>query len=290
MADDYSKSKFLPPDEAGNPGQTYPENATQSPFQRLEPLITPDLLIQRHLFGIPLVSRFKDPLTQKPMRMTNDMLKDYINQSVNECEALCSIDIFPVKYHEKQPYSKPDFEQFGYFKLKHKPVHSLDAMTVQLADESEIFVFPNEWIETSNLTYGQVNIIPLGFSNLGTGTGIIGVPSRGTAVYFNNLWNRSWVAALFGFSYTTGFLNGQLPIVVNELIGVVAAINILSMLAATWARVTSTSLGLDGMSQAISVPGPQIWTVRIGELKERRDELMKKIRKLFGQLWNVGDV
>lgn len=267
-------------------GTQYPINANAAAWGRLEPLLTPEQLKSRFLKGIPMVLKIRDPDTKEFIRITDDELKDYIEQAVSTAEEETSTIIMPTQFHEKLPFHKMDYEQFGYFRLARRPVASIEDLTVELADKSDVFVFPVEWVETANLIKGQINIIPLAFQGVQGGTGIIGggiTAGGGTAVFFNALWNRPWVAALFGVSYTAGWKDGLLPKPVNELIGTIAAMRVLSMIAAALAQTTSTSLGLDGMSQSVSTPGPQRYQLRMEELKADRALFVKKIKKNLGQ-------
>lgn len=295
---DYTNSKpagnrELNPDGSVNTqGNQYLENANTTPWGRLEPLLTVDQLKSRFLKGIPLTLKIKDPETGKPYKISDEELKDYIETAVDEAEQELSLVLMPTQFTMKLPFQKQDFDNFGYFQLPHRPVASIEALNVQLADGSDIFVFPTQWIETSNLIHGQLNIIPLAFQGLAAGTGIIGGTSagQGTAVFFNALWNRPWVAALFGVVYTAGFKNGLMPKSINQLIGIIAAMQVLSQIAAAYAMVQSTSLGLDGMSQSVSTPGPQRFAKRMEELQAQRTLLVKKLRKSYGQKIVVGTV
>jgi len=85
-----------------------------------------------------------------------------------------------------------------------------------------------------------------------------------------------------------GFRDFLVPDFVNDLIGLTAAIEILSQLGATYAWMTGGSLGIDGLSQSSSGPGPQVFATRIGELKERQAKLMKKFRNFGGMSLSVG--
>ena len=109
-------------------------------------------------------------------------------------------------------------------------------------------------------------------------------------MFLNILGQKPWVPAFWGIEYTTGFQNGQVPVIVNDLIGTIAAQRVLSMLAATYARSNSTSLSIDGMSQSISTPGPQVFKVRLDELAEQRKLLTNKVKKLFQQKFIVGNI
>ena len=74
----------------------------------------------------------------------------------------------------------------------------------------------------------------------------------------------------------------MVPRVINEYIGCVAAVEVLSQLALTYARANSHSLGIDGLSQSVSTPGPQIFKVRMDELEEKKKAIMKKVKAIFG--------
>lgn len=277
----------------GVQGKQYIEGAAFAAWGRVEPLLTPEQLKTRYLMGVPMVLRIKDPTTGKNFIITDEMLQDYIELAVGDGEEETGTVIMPTQFVEKLPFQKQDFESFGYFQLPRRPISSIEALNVTLADGSDVFDFPTEWIETSNLIHGQLNIIPLAFQGIEAGTGIIGGginAGGGTAVFFNSLWNRPWVAALFGVTYTAGWKDGMLPKIVNNLIGTIAAMRVLSQIAAAYALFTSTSLGIDGMSQSVSTPGPQRFAVRMEELKADRALYVRKIKKIVGTKMVVGTV
>jgi hypothetical protein len=276
----------------GTQGRQYPLDVTASSWGRMEPLLTPDQLKSRYLKGIPMVLKIKDPETLQNFRITDDELKDYIELAVEEAEQELNLTIMPTQVTHKLPFQKQDYENFGFWQLPHRPISSIEALNVTLADGSDVFVFPPEWIETANLVAGQLNIIPLAFAGIQGGTGVIGGTSagQGTAVFFNSLWNRPWVAALFGVTYTAGFKNGLMPKYVNNLIGCIVAMRVLSQIAAAYAMWSSTSLGLDGMSQSVSTPGPQRFKVRMEELEKDRALMVRKIKKMFGGKFVVGTI
>lgn len=274
MSQDYSNSK-------PGLGALYLDHAVDSVlFPRTEPLLTPDLLKTRFLFGIPLQSFFKDPVTGKFPILTDEILKDYIIRAVNIAEMQTSTVIFPAQFAEKYPYDKAEYETFGYLKLAHRPISSIEKLTINFSNNEDLFTIQNEWIETSYLIRGQINIIPLTLAVNGGG-GITGSPGIGAA-FLSLLQRPSWVPAYWKVVYTAGWCNGQIPYVINELIGVIASIDILSTLAAMLARYTSTSLGIDGLSQAVSGPGPNIYALRIQELEERRRRLVKEVKVYCG--------
>ena len=261
-------------------GSPWPENGIESSRQGVEPLITPDLLKTRHLFGVPLVSAIKDAITGKQQVMTDEMLQDYIDGAVSQAELELKIDIFPVKRREKQPFDINLYNSFGYFQLSHRPCTSVDKLSVTPSNELDVYVVPNDWVEGAYLHRGQVNIVPLTVAFV-QGT-YIPQQSSGGAAFLQILGNKAWIPAWWQIEYTSGFKDGMLPRALNEYIGTVAAMEALSMLAATYARTNSHSLGIDGLSQSVSTPGPQIFKIRLEELEKKKTALTKKIKAIFG--------
>jgi hypothetical protein len=262
------------------PGGLFPANASNSQWNRLEPLITPEQLRNRQLFGIPLVSGMKDPVTGKYQIMTNDLLKDIIDRAVAQCEIETGIDIFPNVIDEKQAFDQAEYSQYGYFRTRRRPISGVNLLTVCPTTNEDIFTVPIEWIETGYLPYGQINILPL-TAALGQG-GFVPAMSAGGAVFLAILGTRPWMPSFWKIQYISGFLDGQLPKIINELVGVQSAIIALSSLAATKAISTSHSLGIDGLSQSVSGPGPQMYVTRIQELELEKKSIIGKVKNLFG--------
>jgi hypothetical protein len=258
-----------------------PENAIEADYGRLEPIIGPTELRQRHLFGIPLVSQLKDPYTGRPQIMTDDFLRDYIDGAMQQGEQLVGIDFRPVIHKEKYPFDRNSYESYGYFMLNHRPVSNLAHIAVAPANGTEVYSVPLEWVEVANMVRGQINIIPMTAAFIQGGT--VPAGQTGSSYFLAILGNKFWVPAYWQITYTSGFPDGLVPRVVNDLIGTIAAMEILSMLAVTFARTNSHSLGLDGLSQSISTPGPQIFAVRLEELEKKKTELVKKLKAKTGR-------
>ena len=92
--------------------------------------------------------------------------------------------------------------------------------------------------------------------------------------------NVSWIPSFYRVLVTTGFPENQIPVIVNELIGVTAAIDMLSRIGVMF-RATGTSLGQDGISQSISGPGPNIYATRIEQLQLRQQQIINQVRQYF---------
>jgi hypothetical protein len=274
VAGDYSTSK-------DGLGEVFPLNKLTSDWIENEPLIGPRKLRKLHLFGLPLVSSVPDPLTGKPEVMDDTDLEEHIIEAVSIVELESGIDLFPKQYIEKHAFDKAEYDSMGYIQIRHRPISSIESMTVTPSNEQTVYTIPNEWIDVGYLRQGQINLIPLTIA-LKTGTVVPLTTSAGGATFLSIFGNRSWIASFFEIKFSSGFPNGKLPRIVNQLIGVVAAMEILSLLATTNSRSTSSSLSFDGISQSVSTPGPEVYLQRLKELGEKRRWLLKKLQRWFG--------
>jgi hypothetical protein len=82
---------------------------------------------------------------------------------------------------------------------------------------------------------------------------------------------------------------GQVPVPVNELIGCLAAIDVLSAIAPS-NIYNSQTLSQDGISQSSSGVGPRIYELRIQELEVKRDTLIKKLKGIFSGKFFVDNI
>ena len=275
MSADYSNAKFP---VGSSSGEIYPQNAISTEWARVEPLISPTLLKRRHLLGIPLVSWVQHPITKKRQEVTDEDLKDLILVAVSKAEELTGTYIFPVEFLEKHPFDRNQYESFGYMQTLRRPVSSIESLTVTPSNNVDLFSVPLEWIETANLIRGQINIIPMTISNQNL---VVNTQSGGGAAFLAFLSYKNWIPAFWQLKYTCGYKDGLLPRILNYLIGIIAAIDVLAMLGATLMG-NSASLGIDGLSQSASGPGPQVYSTRIEMLTAERDIYVKKIKKLSG--------
>ena len=271
-------------------GKIYKENAVASSWNGEQPLITPQELRDIHLFGIPPVSAIRDPLTNRPAIMTDPLIKRFINEAVTLGEAELKIDIFPTQYVEAQAFDRAAYDSMGYFQLRHRPIASLESITVSPANEMPQLLIPLDWVSVSYLHLGQVNLLPLTLATRGNAVVPLATSPMGQTWLSLISGGKPWVSSLFEFMYTTGFKEGCIPGIINQFLGTVAAMEILSVLASTYSRSTSTSLGIDGLSQGISSPGADIFTVRLTQLAEKRGWLRGRIQAALGASFIVDNV
>lgn len=261
-------------------GLQYPEHVIDSSWISTEPLLTPELLRVRFLFGIPLVSNLANPLTGKRQVMTDPLIQDFILRAVEEAELDLGIKIFPAQLSEKYPFDRNLFESFGYLQLEHRPVSSIDQLSIRPANGEDIYTFPLTYVEVSGLQRGQLNIVPIG-ATIGQSSAL-NIGGSGIGYLLAMAGTRNWIPAWWNVIYTIGFKDGLMPKIINEVIGVYAALEILGELGTTYANSNSHSLSLDGASESISGPGPQIYQARMDWLELKRQKIVKKLRAIMG--------
>lgn len=271
-------------------GETYQIGEVEGSWQRLEPILSPAQLRAFHLFGIPLVSVLRDPFTGARAVITDDLLKQYIDRSVALAELETGLIITPTKFIERHPFDKAEYEALGYFRTRQRPVTSVEGIRVTPANDIDVYMVPTEWIEGGYLQYGQINIIPLTLALSSGGTVVSTQSAAGGALFLAIFGYMHWIPAFWKIEYTAGFKDGKVPTILNELIGTIAAMEVLSMLAATFAQNQGASLSLDGVSQSISGPGPNIFAVRLGELGDKRKRIVTKLKALYGAGIIVGNL
>jgi hypothetical protein len=278
-------------------GGVYPVHAlsVSNLLKRCEPMLSPEQLISRFLKGVPLVFPNGDGFT-------GDELKDRINLAMNESELLLGRNIPREQFVEKASFDYALYRSYIHIKSEHGPIISLERLAIVSSDNVNIFEIPSQWVESSNFSKNQINVIPLlaafGSATVG-GTliapGTAGASGAGAGIAFLSILNGgaggTQIPAYWEIRYTAGLTStdGKFPVVVNELIGCVAAIALLSEIGATFIH-TSQSQSQDGISQSSSGLGPRIYQLRIEELMAKRDELVKKLKGIFSNKFVISNI
>jgi hypothetical protein len=269
----------------------YPVHAVQTSglLRRVEPPLTPELFFDRYLLGIPFQFIGGNPFTP-------EILKDRIMMAMNETEAQLGTTIYREEFQDKLPFDYSLYKSFIHLKPRHSPIVSLERVAIVASNDEIIFVIPSVWMDMSNASIGQLNCVPL-LSAFGatstTGTPITAL-NQGAGVAFLAIWGSSGsstnIPAYWQVNYSAGLSNieGQIPVIVNQLIGTNAAINIISQIA-TLFLTTSQSQSQDGISQSSSWLGPRAFQLRIEELMANRDELIAKIKGIFAKKYVIGE-
>lgn len=261
----------------------------QAAFARVEPILTVDQLKERFLFGIPLVAALPDPLTKKKAVYTDPMLKDAIMRAcaTTEMEVGSGFHIAPVEVTRRVPMDKAEYKSLGFFRVPDAPILRVTSLAVRPADGTIVYEAPLNWIDPGQFKKGQVNLIPLTAAFLGTGG--VAAFADGGAAWLTMIASSQWVASFWQITYITGMDEGHIPLVVNELIGLIAAIDVLGKLAATY-RIASYSTGLDSASQSVSGPGPALYDAAIQRMMDEKKTKLGRIKSMYFKRFVIDNV
>lgn len=245
-------------------------------LSRVEPILTPEKFRSRYMLGLPKVLPNGDVIT-------DDILKDKIVRATNRAEIELGINIDPVQYTDRLPFDRNLYKNFMHFRTMKRPVISVENVAIWSANQEELFRVPLDWVDMGQAVNGQINVIPF-LATYAQGEGMVTTISNAGYAYLATLEGHRWLPSYWNVTYTHGLCThgGQIPIVVNDLIGTLAAIEILSLLGPT-DPYTSASLSQDGISQSHGFAGIQRYKVRLDELTQERDRLISKLKAL----WNV---
>lgn len=275
-----------PFNQNSGPGDVYPIHSIQSEdsWTETEPLITPEKVKQLHLFGIPLVSGMIDPTTGKNQVLLPEQIAEHIDYAIGDAELETGLTIVERKFDQPVPFDPQEYKSYGFMQLPIRPISSVEEIVIKIANQPKLWTIPNQWVSKSHLVYGQLNILTVGIMGVLTESGNQQVipDAAGNALLFTALFSKDayWIPEMFRIKFTAGFPSNKIPKVVNNLIGTIAAMEILSLLASTYTN-NSQSLSVGGLSESSSGPGPQRFDARLKVLEKKRAALTKKLRAQY---------
>ena len=248
----------------------YPVKAIDaSSFQRVEPFLTPKLFLSRFLKGIPL----KSPITKE--EYSKEELQDYIQQSMNLVEMESQLDIAPVQRRHRLPFHRDQYQEFIFIEIPNKPILSVDELGIRTSNDTNIYTFPQEWIDPANFIDGKINVIPLSPAIAGNVNGFQSPSAGGGFLVMIGLSEH--IPAYWEVKCTTGFtLKTGVPMILNRLIGLKTACMVLTNLINQF-QYSSFSLGIDGVSQSQTTQAPQLY-------QNTRDQYEKEYADLMSQI------
>lgn len=283
-----------------NTGAIWPEKAIASMpgLNRYEPFLMPSKFKKRFLFGIPLTA----PLTGE--KLSNEDIKDYIQRAANMFEMDTKVSIFPVIHRFRLVFDPNLYYQFIFLEVPVKPIQQVLKLSIASASYAqtgeanqdsrypsgaEIYTIPNEWIEMGNANRGYINVNPInpafsavGVNNAATGSG---------AAIMAFIGQQRWVPAYWSIEVLCGLgsKEGQIPVTVNEAVGLQATIMLLNNLIPQY-RLTSQSLNIDGLGQSTSDQLYALLQYKLEQAKEQYDHIVQKIKAFTGSKVFSGNV
>lgn len=282
------------------PSSHWPDGtvAAQGLYEGIEPLLTPDVFRERFLFGIPLIA----PQTQD--KITAKQFKDYIKRAVAFCEMDIKSAIMPRIARERLPFDPFLYQRNMYCEVPVKPIQKVIRLAICSASYrdtgatnensahpsgSEIYSIPTDWIDTSYASHGKIFVNPMNPAFASVGGPQAAAVSGATILQYLNF--GGWLPAFWTVEVLHGVCDegGNVPIMINEIIGQKAGILVLDNLIPLY-RTASQSLGIDGLSQSVNDLGHQLLTNKRKDLAEAYAASVKAVKQKLGNSFFVSNI
>lgn len=239
--------------------------------RKVEPLVTVEKLKNTYLFGV----RIRDEDGNQP---DDKFFQQAIDTAMSFFEHFLDISITPVIGHvEYKDYHLNDYAEWGYMLLNNYPVIKLNSMKmVYFRDDTgepvTVQEIPNAWIRLQRHD-GMLRLIPN-----------TRFPSQlqisETGSFFPEILRAQDIPHLWQFNYDFGFCAGEIPVLLNQAIGLMAAI--ICLIPAghliLGAGIAGTNISLDGLSQSIQTTQSAENSGFSATLKDYSDKLFGKVK------------
>ena len=279
-------------------GSVWPEGTIDaSPgLDRYEPLLDARLFQSRFLGGIVMAY----PVTKQ--KITQEDLEDFIHRAINQVEMDTQTTVLPTIRRFRLPFDPNLYQNFIWCEIPAKPIQKVLRLAICSASYSatpqandkypsgaELYSIPLEWCDVSYAAHGKISVLPLNpaFSAIGTSTAV--GASGATILQF--VGAQGWYPAFWNAEVVIGMANeeNQVPIYINEIIGIKAALLFLDNLLLSY-RFASQSIGIDGLSQSQADNAQGLIQARIQALEERYKQSVHKLKTKFGNSFYVSNV
>lgn len=210
-----------------------------------EPLIDVAKLKGTYLFGVHINDRVTG------QAMPDDVYQVWIDNAIAMLETFLDISISPVKnFEEFKDYRLNDYADWGYLQLNNYPVICVRKMEMVYfrdvdGEPETVQTIPNQWLRLQAHD-GLLRLIP-------NARFPANLQISQTGSYFPEILRADFVPHLWRITYDYGFSTDCLPVLLNQAIGTIAAIQALIVAGhlILGAGIASTSISLDGLSQNI---------------------------------------
>lgn len=215
--------------------------------KKTEPIVTVKQLKATWLFGVKIRDK------ETGAEYSEDAYQNAIDTAIGLLETYLDISIGPVRnYKEYKDYRINDYEEFGYFQLDNFPVECVNSIKLVYyrddngeVDTNQSLDIPRSWWRV-NAHDGIIRLVPNGKMPAGL--------QYGSGGFFPEIFRHRMIPHAWEIEYNYGFCSGQVPVLLNQAISMIAAI--ISLITAghliLGAGIAGTSISLDGLSQSIN--------------------------------------
>lgn len=250
----------------------FPANSTTCPpYSTYESLITVAQLKQRYLFGLDLTDKNGNPIP-------DETFQHQINAALSYLEHKLDIVILKRNFVEKYDYRAVDYMEFNFIQLKHRPLNELTELKAMFPSNQELVKYPEEWYVTEKES-AQIQLSPVE----GTFSGLI-VTQGGSYLPLIYGVRQHW-PHLFQATYTAGFDQDKIPTIINEMIGMRAAIRAFDILGdIMFGNLATESVGLDGASVTKGIAaaaGVAAFSARIKSYRADLEDYISSVKQHY---------
>ena len=238
---------------------------------RTEPIVTVDKLKTNYLFGLA----FQDANGNE---LPKSAFEQYIRNATSLLEHKLDIAITPIKgYEENRDYRLNEYAEWGFFELSNYPAICINKIElIYIRDNDGVAEIaqeiPKSWIRFQEHD-GLIRLMPNARfpANLQ-------VSQSGS--FFPEVLRTSMAPHLWRINYDYGFADGKIPVLVNEAISRIAAMQALIIGGALviGAGIASSSVSLDGLSQSINTTASAENSNYSAQFKEHQDLVFGKTK------------
>jgi hypothetical protein len=250
-------------------GFKFPPNSVgEGGFTRSEAIVTPAQLKTRYLWGVDL----KD---KQGNEIPDEVLQYQINAAISYIEHKLDIIIFPTKIVDSHDYRSLDYQHFNFIQLKKRPVIEVQKIRATFPNNRELVDYPKEWFVVEKEA-AQVQLAPVE----GTFNGLV-ITNGGSYIPLI-FGSKDYWPHMFEVTYEAGFCPDKIPYILNEMIGLQAAISAFTILRDTvFGPVSGENTSIDGAAtgRQLSATGP--FGPRIESYQKKLDEYLKVAHKYY---------
>ncbi len=232
----------------------------------------PLVLRRDYMLGSRLVDFYGNPLR-------DETILRVMQRMVSRLETFLGINIFAKDIvDEKHDYHLTDYQNWCYLRLFQKPVISVASLKIRFPENSDLVIFPVEWIQL-DADAGQINLVPA--------TGSISSWMIGQAGFFPLMMGRvSKLPMVWRVNYRAGFEYDKVPEDIQDVVYKMSAIALLSVLGDSiyGPGVASRSISLDGMSQSIGTVANAAYgafSARMTQFQKDIDDMRPRIKSRY---------
>lgn len=214
--------------------------------KKTEPLVTVAQMKATWLFGV----KIRDKETGDDM--SEDSYQNALDTAISLLEHYLDISVAPVRnFKEYKDYNRNEYYDWGYMQLNNYPLECINSIRLVYfrddngeVDNTQTITIPPNWIRVDAMD-GIVRLVPNGRfpANLQMGNG----------GFYPELFSTMKVPHAWEVDYNYGFCSGQVPVLLNQAISMIASIIMLITAGhlILGAGIAGTSISLDGLSQSI---------------------------------------